>query len=482
MKKVLFLLLCIIGIKASAQNFAGYSSGNYTGVNAVFFNPASIADSRYKWDFNLLSVSTTFTNNYATIKSADMFKLISGDTVSSLLARDLSVDKVRMVGNIDILGPSVLFNASSNNSFAISTRVRSVVRINDISAKFLNMIENPNPGVVAATPINEGFIGQSTYSWSEIGLSYSRVLVPNGIHFLKAGFTLKYLGGIGAGFLTATNLTGTISKQAVGDPYLQTGRGNINDAYSGITGFDLSNMTNFSGTGWGGDLGLVYELRGNLDKYKVNYDELRKDKNKYTLRVGISIRDLGSIKFNKETSAGGSYAVNTSLNKGDTMSLKRFQSISNFNDIDNAMNAAAPSIKKSGPATDLVLQLPTSLAIDVDWHIGGGFYLNGTGVFMTNSDSKDLRYPGLYNYFQLTPRLESNGFGIYVPFTKNEITDMNIGLALNLGPIYIGSGSIMSAMLKGETKQFDAYAGFRIGLMQQKNQRKKVKKEESTDL
>ena len=474
-------MLCIICIKASAQNFAGYSSGNYSGVNAVFFNPASISDSRYKWDFNLLSVSSSVTNNYATIKSADMFKLFSGDTLSSLLTRDLSVDKARLVGNIDIFGPSVLFNASANNSFAISTRVRSVIRVNDISAKFLNMIENPNPGVVAATPINESFT-QSTYSWSEIGLTYSRVLVPNGIHFLKAGFTLKYLGGIGAGFLTASNLTGTINKQAVGDPYLQTGRGGINYAFAGITGFDVSNLTNFSGTGWGGDIGMVYEFRGNLDKYKVNYDELRKDKNKYIVRIGLSIRDLGSIKFDKTAPVGGSYTVNTSLNKGDTMSLKRFQNISNFNDINTAMNSAAPSIQQTSKAGDLVFQLPTSMTIDVDWHIGGGFYLNGTGVFMMNSDAKDVRYPGLYNYFQITPRFESNGFGIYVPISKNEITDMNMGLALNLGPLYFGSGTIVSAMMKGETKQFDDYAGFRIGLLQQKNTRKKVKKEESTDL
>jgi hypothetical protein len=481
MKKILFTISFFICVLANAQNYAGYSSGNYSGVNAVFFNPASISDSRYKWDFNLLSVSSSVANNYATIKSADMLKLFSADTVSSLLQRDLSVANAKLVANIDLLGPSVLFNASANNSFAITTRVRSVVRINDISAKFLNLIENPNPGVVAATPINESFIGQSTYSWSEIGLSYSRVLIPTGIHFLKAGFTVKYLGGIGAGFLTANNLTGTISKKNVGDAYLQTGRGNINYAFSGITGFDVSNITNFSGSGWGGDIGLVYELRANIDKYKINYDELRKDKNKYTLRIGISLRDIGSIKFNNNAPVGGSYTLNTSLNKGDTMSLKRFQSISNFNDVNAAMNSAAPSIQKSGAVSDLVLQLPTSLAIDVDWHIGGGFYINGTSVMMSNSDTKDMRYPGLYNYFQITPRYENNGFGIYVPFSKNNITNMNMGLAFNLGPLYFGSGTIVSALMKGDTQQFDAYAGFRVGLMQKKNERKKVKKEESTD-
>ncbi len=39
-------------LAAQAQHqYPGYRSGNYTGVNGVFFNPASIADSRYRWDY-----------------------------------------------------------------------------------------------------------------------------------------------------------------------------------------------------------------------------------------------------------------------------------------------------------------------------------------------------------------------------------------------------------------------------------------------
>ena len=56
----LILLLLIFLQSVSAQDFPGFRTGNYTGVNGVFFNPANIADSRYRWDFNLfLSVAAS---------------------------------------------------------------------------------------------------------------------------------------------------------------------------------------------------------------------------------------------------------------------------------------------------------------------------------------------------------------------------------------------------------------------------------------
>jgi hypothetical protein len=50
MKKcyLFFILFAIATMISHAQIFPGYRTGNYTGVNGVFFNPANIADNRYK--------------------------------------------------------------------------------------------------------------------------------------------------------------------------------------------------------------------------------------------------------------------------------------------------------------------------------------------------------------------------------------------------------------------------------------------------
>ncbi|MEJ0102432.1 MAG: hypothetical protein WDO19_07735 [Bacteroidota bacterium] len=66
MKKVITLILFVsVFLKPFAQNYPGYRSGNYTGVNGVFFNPANIADSRYRWDVNLLGAHAGISNNNA---------------------------------------------------------------------------------------------------------------------------------------------------------------------------------------------------------------------------------------------------------------------------------------------------------------------------------------------------------------------------------------------------------------------------------
>src|SRR5437868_14219758 len=45
------------------QDYSGYRSTDYSGVNGVFFNPANISDSRYRYDVNLFSLSTSVGNN-----------------------------------------------------------------------------------------------------------------------------------------------------------------------------------------------------------------------------------------------------------------------------------------------------------------------------------------------------------------------------------------------------------------------------------
>lgn len=52
-----FAVLLLVITTVQAQSFIGYNSGNYTGVNGVFFNPAYAAISRYHWYFNLAQVN-----------------------------------------------------------------------------------------------------------------------------------------------------------------------------------------------------------------------------------------------------------------------------------------------------------------------------------------------------------------------------------------------------------------------------------------
>ena len=53
--------------------------------------------------------------------------------------------------------------------------------------------------------------------------------------------------------------------------------------------------------GYGADFGLIYEWRPDYESYDLNnakaVDNNFKDLNKYKLRFGLSITDIGSIKY-----------------------------------------------------------------------------------------------------------------------------------------------------------------------------------------
>jgi hypothetical protein len=62
------IFFIILAKKSNAQENIGMSTGNYGGITSVWFNPASIADSRLKYDVNIFGVNSYFDNNYLLVR------------------------------------------------------------------------------------------------------------------------------------------------------------------------------------------------------------------------------------------------------------------------------------------------------------------------------------------------------------------------------------------------------------------------------
>src|ERR1700712_254001 len=79
MKKKYYLLIAvlintIISNKSVAQDFLGIGTGNYAGITGVMLQPASIVDSRFKFDINLFSTSLNYSNNYLLVSRDALLK------------------------------------------------------------------------------------------------------------------------------------------------------------------------------------------------------------------------------------------------------------------------------------------------------------------------------------------------------------------------------------------------------------------------
>lgn len=55
-------MTCKVSLKS--QDFLHFVNDNYAGISAVHFQPASIADSRLKFDLTLAGLSLNLHNNY----------------------------------------------------------------------------------------------------------------------------------------------------------------------------------------------------------------------------------------------------------------------------------------------------------------------------------------------------------------------------------------------------------------------------------
>ena len=64
---ILTAVLLLSFYKSQSQEFLPFASSNYAGITGVHLQPASIADSRYKFDMALSSTSVGFANNFYAI-------------------------------------------------------------------------------------------------------------------------------------------------------------------------------------------------------------------------------------------------------------------------------------------------------------------------------------------------------------------------------------------------------------------------------
>lgn len=461
-----------------AQDFPGYRAGNYSGVNSVFFNPANIADSRYRFDVNLFSINVMAGNDQASFKLKDLTKSFNSDSLENqLYGKDAGTTNGTM--SVNVVGPSVLFNVKKN-AFAITTRARVMANVQEMDGQLLSQLLDDHDATDLPYSINSNKnMRISMNAWTEFGASWGRVLYDKGNHFLKGGITLKYLAGTANTYIQIKDLQATINDDEIkNDAYLANTSGRIGLGFGGASfdDFEASDLTSFESSGFGADIGFVYEFRpqeaGN--RRTDNY-EWRKDVNKYKFRAGLALIDVGSIKYKRDITRSGAYDFDitgaerlylSELGNEDLDDYKGYfdKHPEYFNEVTGSADASYK------------MALPTTLQIDLDYHIIRGLYVGAAGqLSLVSTESKPYNSQ-YYNSFAVTPRYEGRSYGIYLPLHYSQLTNFNAGASFRYGPLFIGSGSILTAAL-GKSKQADAHIGIHIyGLQKNKTKKKKVAK------
>ncbi len=476
--KRLSLLICLIFSiyfpKAFAQDFLGISTGNYSGVTGVMLQPASIVDSRFKFDINLFSNGVHYSNNYFLLNTKAILKFNKNNFDNYATFKDQYLSEASLapgqkvffnINNRTQLPLSFMATLGKKSAIALNMQMRTVIEGRGITQDFAKLAFNNFYPSSNNQTIDASGISIHSLSWAEVGLTYGRVLYSSGSSFLKVAVTGKYLAGLSSIDLSSNNLQMSVNSDSTFN-FTSSGvsyNHNKNADFNKL--FDKNFSPNANSVGF--DAGLVYEYRGNLDKFKyiknndeLSYDALRRDVSKYIFKVGISLLDVGMFRFDKpeEVNSFSANINNWDLRNAHYNSLKEF---------DTAL--AARVIANTNDPRSYNVYLPTALSGQLDVKFVKGLFLNVMSYWPVSLGNSSGKRFNNYGFYTITPRYETRHFGIYIPYTvsqRNNFTDYNqhlLGATLRIGPVFIGSSNLGSMIFKNKLRAADAHIGFKVG-------------------
>ncbi len=474
-KAICLLLFLLYSFFSFAQDFSGISTGNYAGVTGVLLQPASIVDSRFKFDVNLFSSDINYSNNYFLLNrdillkfNKDNFKDYQTFKNKYLSQTALPAgDKVFFnINNRTQLPLSFMATLSEKSAMSFSVQSRSMIQGRNLSQDLANIAYNGfyyDP--LNNRPIDVPNFSINSLSWVEAGLNYGRVLYSSKKHFLKVAFTAKYLAGIASLNIGSTDFRLSVNSDSSINFNTSNFRYDHNKNSDFGTLFDKSFRPD--ATSFGFDAGVVYEYRGNLNHFNYirNDDEKsyladRRDVNKYIFKLGASLLDAGMFTFDKPANVN-SFSANVA---NWNIRNAHYSTISQF---DTAL--ANRVVANLNDPRQYNIYLPTALSVQLDVRFVKGLYLNAMAYRPVKlGRSAGTRFDS-YGYYTITPRWETRHLGIYIPYTfvdKSTITDYKqnmLGATVRVGPLFIGSSNLGTMAFNRTLKAADFHIGLKVG-------------------
>ncbi|MCX6351471.1 MAG: DUF5723 family protein [Bacteroidetes bacterium] len=464
----MLLLLCII---SKAQSFLGLNNGNYAGVSGIYLNPACLADNRFASDVILTGLDITVANNYIGVKTGDlfngqMFKYKGSDFKGQYLHEYDNTKQKSIYVDASYQFPSFMVSLSPKTTIVFASRTRAMVNVDNMNIQLAKLAYNgfDYPDLFKIKLENDQF-SINTMAWTEYGVGVGQVVIDKGPTFLKVGGVAKILLGIEAGYFYAKDLTYEWKNKDT----LSLFQSKFGWGHSSNLEFHKEDYKDFAGirkqfTDYGSratigaDLGVVYEWRPNWKSFLYDLDgktnQRRRDVNKYKLRLGASMTDIGRIRFKK-----GDYSKNFDANikEWDVNHLK-FDPTNPVYSVDTIIKNR---FKPSEPATAFNMVLPTVLSFQVDYNIWKGFYGSFVSYTAPRLFSDEHRLHAL-SYYTLCPRWESQWLGVYAPFSFNQWGAGIQGLALRLGPIVLGTNDVGTYLYKKDAKGVDFHFALKV--------------------
>lgn len=436
MKKICMYTLLLCGLLAAgqwlqAQGFAGFKAGKNTGVNGVFYNPASIAGSNFKWDVNLGGAHAEW--GLAGSSGTDT---IFTKGVKNIQTAQLVTESFKNNGylNADVFGLSAMLSLTPQSSIALTTRYRLLGNLYDDGTRITN---NEKDSLFTYT--GDGFQKAAVNAWSETGLSFATVISKTSSHTISAGITAKYLRGHASIYAVTNQLSGTAftgSQAYLTNTYGRFSAGSSEDEQGDVKGH-----------GMGVDMGFVIERAAAPGKAQA-----------YKYRLSVALRDVGAMTY--KINRGRHLDYNFHIPANERFQLNDLED-KNFDQVKQYMDQQTNWFTNNNPGGNKYkVVLPATAAVSMDMAFAPGFFVDvNTQLSLVNRKNDYSSF--LPNAASVTPRYEGNWWAVYAPASWNEYSGVNAGLSVKLGPVFIGSNSLFNGCFGKDVN--DVHIGIRFG-------------------
>ena len=448
--RIIFYLILFFSANSFAQEQLGASTSNYTPTLSVFTNPSSMLDAKTWLDIHIVGGGAYAMNNLAYVENSGIIPLIRNrdkgfDNSSVKFDKNRNNYKVYNRNFVNILSgvwsqgdhaAGVFFNA---RSFSIARGVSDdLIGIIDSS-----LIGNP---VAKNYDFDFSEMNLSSINFGEIQLSYGYMFYKKRRDMLMGGISVKKFIPIAGAALQVNDLRFNLCSDT-----------SFNYLFADMDAMFAQQSNNFLKGGMGLDLGFTYQrMLSDCRGYFPNSRKMGCRTLNYKYKIGVSVLDIGSAKFNKDDVQRKGvridlpdlyYADYTDVDPDDI--FQAIQSLDSIFDDERVGN-----VNK--------IDLPTALSVQFDYNLfQSRFY--GFGSIMQGLPISKQKF-GLRraNSLMVGARFESRFCDIAIPISLYEYTTPQIGLSMRIYCLTIGTDKLLSLFGNTNVHGGDIYAHLKI--------------------
>ncbi len=461
--RTLILVLLLLSANMRAQEQFGASPSNYTPSLSVFTNPSSMLDAKTWLDIHIVGAGSYAMNNLVYVDKSGVLPLIR--------ERNQRFDE-----------NSVKFNTSRKNYKAYNRTFvnvlsgvwsqgdhaaglffngRSFTMARGISGDLVTMIDGSLTGTEVPKNQPYDFSGMylSSVNFAEIQASYGYTFYKKKRDMLMGGISLKKFVPLAGAAAQINDLRFNLFSDT-----------SFNYLFADMDAMYVMQSDNFFKGGMGLDLGVMYQkMEADCRGYLPNSKRMGCRTLNYKYKVGLSVLDIGSVKFNRSDVQRQGIRINepnlyfADYTNVDTDSI--FQAIVSLDTIIN--DERVGDVNK--------IHLPTALSLQFDYNLYDSKVYAYGSIMQGLPISKNKFGMRRANSLMIGARFESRFFDISMPISLYEYTTPQIGLSMRLYCLTVGTDKLLSLFGRTDLYGGDIYAHLKIPIFYNPKCRKKAK-------